>query len=406
MEYYHCATEGCKYSSSSWPAQKFIREDHVKAHIKWYGHYGPQSPGNRKKRQGSELGKDFTVSVIFEKWSIGEHAQLRRCLVSITFTSPKTELWYDDEIGEQFHLVKDGFSSGQGKNFCLERSCYYHETPPDSLPCISFASSEYLIQHGRRTGHNTSDSSGETQSSLTTTASSQELAWPATVFDLQPIYEFPVVTTEQEHSWSSSYFRPWADDIIPLSREESLPISSISPTTEQVIALQAMGAYTESINADVYTDLMDLDNVGFNESLYDNNMAATALVTSSTETQDNPHVSFNWTSLEDSQLSIRVQGRPFQLYDQRATHLPAENDKLTCQTSCGANILQNPEASFVTESNLGSMSSITPSMHSRKVGSFEQESSSTLASPTSELHDDSSIATSSSYTPILGKEGE
>ncbi|KAL9120055.1 MAG: hypothetical protein Q9187_003389 [Circinaria calcarea] len=409
IEYYHCATEGCKYSSSGWPAQKSIREDHVKAHIKWYGHYGPQSPGNRKKRQGSELGKHFTVSVLFEKWNVDEEGQVQRSLISTIFTSPQTELWYNDEVGEQFLPLKANPPLRQEFFFCQERSCYYHETAPGNLPPTPFASSEYLRQHERRTGHNSLDGSGRTHSSLQVTTSGQLPASLPTFSDLQPVYDFPHVTGEHEYSWLSPYYESQSGDTIPWHPQQLAPLPTVIRATGQVLALQAMGTRTESISADAYTDSMDFDDISFDgRYCYDTHMGPTALTSSLSETQEDPHVSINWTPLEDSQLPLNTETGPFQSYSCVPTHLLAgyAHDRLTFQPARVTNVSQNQQSTFAEVGNLGNIPSTYQSLPPANVGSFGQVSRSTLTLPTSDFHDGGRIAPSASYTPVLRNEGE
>lgn len=391
IEYYHCPTEGCKYSSSGWPAHKFIREDHVKAHIKWYGHYGPQSPGNRKKRKGSEFGKEFTVSVVFEKWNIGEHAQLHRRLISVIFTSPKTELWYKDEVGEQFLLLQVSSFFRHGKFFCLERNCYYHETPPANVPCIAFASSEYLEQHERRTRHSILDSSGETQSSLQVTPFSQELVSSAITPDLQPVYGFSYAAAGQEYSQSKSYYELQAGDGIPLYQEQLFPVSSITPTTRQVFALQAMGTCAESSSPDLYAG--GVDYIAYNEMFDHNINGLDTPFNSPADTYEDRHVFPVWTSLEGSQLPVSTQESPSQQLDDMLVHHPPDgaDDRLTYQNPCLANVSQY----WVADST-----------EVEKLGSLKQDTSSTLVVPSSEFYNGSSITSLSSYAPIPAKEGE
>ena len=162
--YYHCSTQGCKYSSTIWLARKCVREDQIKDHIKNYGHYGPHSP-NRKKshvhkqKDVKKLKPASEIDIIFEAWiREGEICPPVRTLIRRTL---KTCLIFDDIIDEKYTVHSSFSSSANSQHFCSRKNCYFNKDPPAGLPPrlfpLSFATPEYLNQHQQRAEHPSSE---------------------------------------------------------------------------------------------------------------------------------------------------------------------------------------------------------------------------------------------------------
>jgi hypothetical protein len=159
-KHYHCTTEGCKYAAINEfgkAGAKFTREDHLKTHIKEYGHYGPFSPVDRKKRRWGEIQDAIRITVFFEECipsgRMSEDCH-RRTTKHDTFESTKTKLWHRDEKGSQY-VLGSTISATDIPFYCCYKGCYYNQCPPEGVPQIGFRTLEQLEQHGRITGHGT-----------------------------------------------------------------------------------------------------------------------------------------------------------------------------------------------------------------------------------------------------------
>ena len=157
-KYYHCTTQGCKYSSSGSARKRFSREDHVKMHIKDYGHYGPASPPDRRRRPLDKAGQgiilsEFQVEALYEEWSPANHSQpveqSQRTVKRCVFNSLKTNLWYKDDLGE-FYARGEPESPNSLVFHCENAGCYFNIRPPEGGSPIAFRSSQSLLDHYRQ----------------------------------------------------------------------------------------------------------------------------------------------------------------------------------------------------------------------------------------------------------------
>ena len=161
--YYHCSTQFCRYSSTSWQPRQCIREDQMKDHIKNYGHYGPHSP-NRKKRQKehqmtiAESKSTLEINVIYEAWEI----RMDRPVRTLIHTTLKTGLTFED-IADKQYLMHSNLSLLSNSNFCSKEGCYFNKDPPEGLCHLSFSTLEYLHQHQRRADHISPDLVGKSE---------------------------------------------------------------------------------------------------------------------------------------------------------------------------------------------------------------------------------------------------
>jgi hypothetical protein len=151
-KYFHCAAQGCKYSRSGSRKKSFTREDHVKAHMKDWGHYGPHSPADRKKRPRGNPGIIFTeinILAIYEEWIVSEPTQPRLNIKSCRFNSLETNLWHEDITAE--HYVRGGSLTATSFH-CEETDCYFniHSALPEEVAPIAFKTAEGLREHYRR----------------------------------------------------------------------------------------------------------------------------------------------------------------------------------------------------------------------------------------------------------------
>jgi hypothetical protein len=165
-KYYHCTVDDCKYASTGRKKKYFARADQVKEHIKDYGHYGPHSANEHRRRPENARSVDGTIKAVFEEWILergGEGNQTprpRRNIQSCEYDPRKnTKLWYDDNTAELYlhgeSLEDDVFEGGLWHQ-CLVADCYYQVLSPEGLGVTVFKTAKGLLEHCRR-AHEISD---------------------------------------------------------------------------------------------------------------------------------------------------------------------------------------------------------------------------------------------------------
>ncbi|KAL3424455.1 zinc finger protein 2 [Phlyctema vagabunda] len=185
-KYYHCATDGCKYASSGQFRKKFTREDHVKTHIRDYGHYGPHSPMNLKKaaRTAPRLEGGKIIAVWFEEWNTTNSIAQPSKIIKLNLDSKKTKLFHPDQTSDLLHRVIQGFH-------CEQQGCYYYFKPPESVPCLSFRSKRDLREHEKRAGHRITPKPPADGSDFRFTASKENSEAPNNSLSLFSAQELP-----------------------------------------------------------------------------------------------------------------------------------------------------------------------------------------------------------------------
>lgn len=149
--YYHCTTDGCKYASTGQEKHKFHRLDQLKEHIKDYGHYGPHSAHDRKRRPGIPLFSEYQIPYFIEAWAHDGNSQGKREIRSFTFDSLKTKLWHTDDIGP-LYIWCDESTKTDGLNYCTSlEDCYYkYPDTLEGLRTIHFKSAKDAENHMQR----------------------------------------------------------------------------------------------------------------------------------------------------------------------------------------------------------------------------------------------------------------
>jgi len=141
---YHCTVDGCRYASTSQRRRGFARADQAKEHIKDYGHYGPESANDRKKRPGNHLFTEHVIPYCFEEWTLETHNSApKRALLSFEFNSLNTMLWHTDDTGDSFISKPLGFP-------CSVTDCYYGNGSPIFHVGVNFRTLKSLEEHTRR----------------------------------------------------------------------------------------------------------------------------------------------------------------------------------------------------------------------------------------------------------------
>jgi len=149
--YYHCSVDGCKYASSG--RKRFARADQAKEHIKDFGHYGPHSPSDRRRRAGNELAETHQIQACYEQWTLNENSPAHRSVEIVEFTSPRTKLWHTDDTANLY--LRDSLDKLIGSEIieCEIPTCYYRLSPPGGLRATLFKTVQGLEEHRHR-AHN------------------------------------------------------------------------------------------------------------------------------------------------------------------------------------------------------------------------------------------------------------
>ena len=133
-----------------------MRPDHIKLHIKEYGHYGPHCSITRPRLPGS-AGRRCKISAqvirgpisaLYEEWLPDETGGARRILQTYILDPSKTKIWHEDVTGEAFRRSTTHDQSV--RYHCSEPGCYYALPPPEGVEEIGFTSSSALSEHYRR----------------------------------------------------------------------------------------------------------------------------------------------------------------------------------------------------------------------------------------------------------------
>lgn len=154
--YYHCTTEGCKYSSTSKRAKQILREDHLKDHSRQCGHYGPHSPTEREKGSRENI-IGVTVLILFEEWKLNDNSEKQRTLRTATLGTLKAPLFYPNVIDENYIAEMNNPRIGF---YCEQPQCYFSSL---NLHPLAFKLQADLVMHERRTFHHSLEHISETQ---------------------------------------------------------------------------------------------------------------------------------------------------------------------------------------------------------------------------------------------------
>ena len=132
--------------------KQFARADQAKEHIKEFGHYGPHSSCNRKRRCGDELKENLKIRAFYERWTMKENFQTCRDLETVEFESPPTKLWYPDDTAELYLRNNESLFAIEAHG-CDVKNCYYQFGTTGDVGVTVFKSLQGLQEHRRR-GHN------------------------------------------------------------------------------------------------------------------------------------------------------------------------------------------------------------------------------------------------------------
>jgi hypothetical protein len=244
--------------------------DQVKEHIKNYGHYGPHSANERRRRPRDAQPIDVIIKAVFEEWNLESNGaqngnpQPRRNIQSCEYNPRKTNLWHEDDTAELYlrgeTLEDDVFNCGSWHQ-CLVPDCYYQVLSPDGLGVTVFKTAKGLLEHCRR-AH---ELSGE-GASLSSHIQPQEGAESSSAWDSMdftdmstwhnmnnpesgsPIFEDQEMLFEVEdeflgfgqhpgHTWEATDIQPSDDSTLlsPISDAALVSLSPPPPTTSSSI---------------------------------------------------------------------------------------------------------------------------------------------------------------------------
>lgn len=257
--------DGCKYASSG--RKRFARADQAKEHIKDFGHYGPHSPSDRRRRPGNELTETHHIRACYEQWTLNENSQAHRSVEIVEFTSPGTKLWYTDDTAN-LYLRDDLDKLIRSETIeCGVPTCYYRLSPPDGLRATLFKTVQGLEEHRRR-AHDFQREPFDFQSN-SENVSTSSLAHID--FDL-PSKLDETLNWEKPTNWDYSDYDPLHNDEA-LIKSFTLPLPELSQTSNSLTfhrlddSLSDVLNLEENINVDESDWLDSVDNRGSYSSI-------------------------------------------------------------------------------------------------------------------------------------------